>query len=151
MGKDKFPEITEILKFLPHRYPFLLVDKITGVELQKRIFGIKNITYNEWYFQGLPSALMIVPASILSEAIAQLGAMLILLEEENHGKLIFFSGLDRVRFRKPVRPGDTLRMSAEIVRRKGRLGRLKVEATVEERVVFEGIMQFALEGNKPES
>ncbi len=137
--------LDEILEILPHRYPFLLVDRVIDYELGKWIRGIKNVTYNEWYFQGLPRILRIVPASVLSEAIAQLGAMLILLEEGNRGKLIFFSGLDRVRFRKPVRPGDTLRMTAEIVRRRGRLGRLKVHAEVDEKLVFEGIMQFAME------
>ncbi len=147
MTSDILPEICDILKLLPHRYPFLLVDRITAFELQKTISGIKNFTYNEWYFQGLPAGLRIVPASILSEAIAQLGAMLILLEEENRGKLIFFLGLDRVRFRRPVRPGDTLSMSAEILRRRGRFGRLKVEAKINGHRVFEGIMQFALEGS----
>src|SRR3972149_8061604 len=110
MEKDKFPETSEIFRTLPHRYPFLLLDRTTGCEPGKRIDGIKNITYDEWFFQGLPAALRIVPASILSEAIAQLGALLILIEEENHGKLIFFSGLDKVRFRKPVCPGDSLQM-----------------------------------------
>ena len=147
MTSSILPKISEILKLLPHRYPFLLVDRITAFELQKSISGIKNITYNEWYFQGLPSALRVVPASILSEAIAQLGALLILLEQENRGKLIFFLGLNRVRFRRPVRPGDTLSMTAEIQRRRGRFGRLKVEAKVDGRRVFEGIMQFALEGS----
>ena len=147
MTSGVLPEISDIQKLLPHRYPFLLVDRITAFELQKTISGIKNITYNEWYFRGLPSVLRVVPASILSEAIAQLGAMLILLEKENRGKLIFFLGLDRVRFRRPVRPGDTLSMTAEILRRKGRFGRLKVEAKVSGRRVFEGIMQFALEGS----
>lgn len=145
MEQERLPQIEEILQLLPHRFPFLLVDKLTGLELQKKISGMKNISYNEWYFQGLPAALRIVPASVLSEAIAQLGAMLILLEQENRGKMIFFSGLDKVRFRKPVRPGDCLEMSAQILRRKGRVGRLQVEAMVDARIVFSGIMQFALE------
>lgn len=145
MEENNLPSISQILELLPHRFPFLLVDRITSLELHKKISGIKNISYNEWYFQGVPSILRIVPASVLSEAIAQLGAMLILLEEENRGKLIFFLGLDGVRFRRPVRAGDVLHMTAEILRRKGRVGRLQVEATVEERLAFEGIMQFALE------
>jgi len=145
MENERVPSIRQILKLLPHRFPFLLVDKITSFELQKKISGIKNISYNEWYFQGVPPVLRIVPASVLSEAIAQLGAMLILLEEENRGKLIFFLGLDRVRFRKPVQAGDVLKMTAEILRRKGRIGKLKVEASVDDRLVFEGVMQFALE------
>lgn len=145
MEKDKSLQLADILKLLPHRFPFLLVDRVTDYELGKKITGIKNITYNEWYFRGLPPTLMIVPASILSEAIAQLGALLILLEEGNRGKLIFFSGLDKVRFRKPARAGDTLIMSAEILRRKGRVGRLSVETTVDGKLVFEGIMQFFME------
>jgi 3-hydroxyacyl-[acyl-carrier-protein] dehydratase len=145
MQSESIPSIDQILQLLPHRFPFLLVDRITGFELEKKISGIKNISYDEWYFEGLPPLLRIAPASVLSEAIAQLGAMLILLEEDNRGKLIFFLGLDRVRFRRPVRAGDVLEMTAEILRRKGRFGRLKVEATVDNRLVFEGIMQFALD------
>lgn len=145
MEPEKQLELDQILKLLPHRYPFVLVDRITKYELQKFICGIKNVTFNEWYFEGLPAGLRIVPASILSEAIAQLGALLVVLEEENRGKLIFFSGLDQVRFRRPVRPGDTLEMRADILRRKGRVGRLQVEARVNGAIAFEGKMQFALE------
>lgn len=145
MEPEKHLELDQILKLLPHRPPFILIDRITGIELQKSIRGIKNVTFNEWYFEGLPVGLRIVPASILSEAIAQLGALLVVLEEENRGKLIFFSGLDHVRFRRPVKPGDTLEMRADILRRRGRVGRLQVEAKVNGSVVFEGRMQFALE------
>lgn len=145
MESGKPIDIDQIMRLLPHRFPFILVDRVTSYEPQKTIQGIKNVTINEWYFQGLPAALRIVPASILSEAIAQLGAMLVVLEEENRGKLIFFSGLDKVRFRSPVRPGDTLVMCATILRRKGRVGRLRVEARVGEKIAFEGIMQFFLE------
>ncbi len=145
MEKDNLPDINEILKLLPHRYPFLLIDKVTGLDPQKSITGVKNITYNEWYFQGLPDGLRIVPASILSEAIAQLGAILIYVDEENRNRLVFFSGLHRVRFRKPVQPGDEVVMSVELLRRKGRLGRFAVLAKVRDRVVMNGIMQFALE------
>ena len=145
MGQETQLEPDQILKLLPHRFPFVLIDRVTGFELQKSIRGIKNVTFNEWYFEGLPAGLRIVPASILSEAIAQLGALLVVLEEENRGKLIFFSGLDQVRFRRPVRPGDTLEMQADILRRKGRVGRLRVEARVNGSIVFEGRMQFALE------
>ena len=143
--QDKLPDIDDILELLPHRHPFLLIDKVTGFDPQKSITGVKNVTYNEWYFQGLPTAYRVVPASILSEAIAQLGAILIYLEEENRNKLVLFSGLQRVRFRKPVRPGDEVVMSVELLRRKGRLGRFAVLARVGEKVVMNGTMQFALE------
>lgn len=145
MEKDNLPGIDEILGLLPHRHPFLLIDKVTGFLPQKSITGIKNVTYNEWYFQGLPQPYRIVPASILSEAIAQLGAILIYLDEENRDKLVLFSGLKRVRFRKPVRPGDEVVMSVELLRRKGRLGRFAVVAKVGEIIVMNGTMQFALE------
>jgi 3-hydroxyacyl-[acyl-carrier-protein] dehydratase len=145
MENDKLKN-DKILRMLPHRYPFMLVDQITDLDPEKRITGLKNVTYNEWYFQGLPAKLMVVPASVLSEAIAQLGGMLVLKEDEREQqRLIFFSGLDQVRFRKPVRPGDTLILSAEIVRRRGRVGRLRVEGKVQDKIVFEGLMQFAVE------
>src|SRR5688572_18096910 len=111
MSKDNLPDIQEILQLLPHRYPFLLIDKVTDVDPRKRITGVKTVTFNEWYFQGLPDGLRIVPASILSEAIAQLGAILIYLDEDNRNKLVLFSGLHKVRFRKPVAPGDEVIMS----------------------------------------
>jgi 3-hydroxymyristoyl/3-hydroxydecanoyl-(acyl carrier protein) dehydratase len=145
MQKDNLPDVNEILHLLPHRYPFLLIDRVTGLDPQKSITGIKAITYNEWYFQGLPDGMRIVPASILSEATAQLGAILIYADQENRNRLVFFSGLHRVRFRKPVQPGDEVVMSVELLRRKGRLGRFAVLAKVKDRVVMNGTMQFALE------
>src|SRR5262249_2549034 len=145
MENGKSISTDQILSLLPHRHPFVLIDQVTDYELGKSIIGSKNVTYNEWYFEGLPAGLRIVPASILSEAIAQLGALLVALENEVQGKLIYFSGLDKVRFRKPVRPGDTLVMKAVILRRKGRVGRLSVEARVGGGLAFEGIMQFAME------
>jgi 3-hydroxyacyl-[acyl-carrier-protein] dehydratase len=145
MEKNNLPDIDEILKLLPHRYPFVLIDKITSMGPGFKITGVKNITYNEWYFQGLPPSLRIVPALILCEAVAQLGSLLVFQEEETRGKLIYFTGIETVRFRKPVRAGDSLQLSGEIVRRKGRVGRFKVEGKVEERIVLEGVMRFAVE------
>jgi 3-hydroxyacyl-[acyl-carrier-protein] dehydratase len=145
MQNDNLPDINEILQLLPHRFPFLLIDKVTGLDPHKSITGVKNVTYNEWYFQGLPTGMRIVPASILSEATAQLGAILIYVEEENRNRLVLFSGLNRVRFRKPVKPGDEVVISVELIRRKGRLGRFAVVAKVQDRVVMNGTMQFALE------
>lgn len=139
------PEIDEILEFVPHRYPFLLIDRIIESEPREKIKGIKNISYNEWYFQGLPDVLRIVPALILCEAVAQLGCMLLFQEEENRGRIVFFTGIERVRFRVPVRAGDTLILTAQILRRKGRIGRFSVEGTINDRVAFEGVMRFALE------
>jgi 3-hydroxyacyl-[acyl-carrier-protein] dehydratase len=133
MEKNNLLDIEEILKLLPHRYPFVLIDKITSMGPGFKISGVKNITYNEWYFQGL------------CEAVAQLGSLLVFQEEESRGKLIYFTGIESVRFRKPVRAGDSLQLSGEIVRRKGRVGRFKVEGKVEDRIVMEGVMRFAIE------
>jgi 3-hydroxyacyl-[acyl-carrier-protein] dehydratase len=145
MKENKLPGIDEILKVLPHRYPFVLIDRILSMEAGRKITGIKNITFNEWYFQGLPPMLRIVPALILCEAVAQIGSMLVFFEEESQGKLIFFTGIDSVRFRHPVRAGDTLELTAEIIRRKGRVGKFSVEGKVNEKLVFEGIMRFAID------
>jgi 3-hydroxyacyl-[acyl-carrier-protein] dehydratase len=145
MQKDNLPGIEEILKVLPHRYPFVLIDRIISMDAGRKITGIKNITYNEWYFQGLPPMLRIVPALILCEAVAQIGSMLVFFEDASRGKLIFFTGIDSVRFRHPVRAGDSLELTAEIVRRKGRAGKFTVEGKVDGRIVFEGVMRFAIE------
>ena len=145
MEKDNLPAIDDILEILPHRHPFLLIDKVTGFVPQKSITGIKCVSYNEWYFQGLPKAFRIVPASILSEAIAQLGAIMIYLDEENRNRVVLFSGLHRVRFRKPVRPGDEVTMSVELLKKKGRLGRFSVLAKVKDKIVMNGTMQMAFE------
>jgi 3-hydroxyacyl-[acyl-carrier-protein] dehydratase len=145
MQKNKLPDIEEILKYVPHRYPFLLIDRIIDFDQEERITGLKNITYNEWYFQGLPEVLRIVPALILCEAVAQLGCLLLFQNEENRGKIIFFTGIDHVRFRVPVRAGDTLILTAKIRRRKGRIGRFSVEGKVGEKLAFEGVMGFAIE------
>ena len=145
MQKDNTLNIDKILEVLPHRHPFVLIDRILDFEPGIKITGLKNISYNEWYFQGLPAVLRIVPALILCEAVAQLGSMLVFPEEGTRGKLIYFTGIDRVRFRKPVRPGDGLALSAGILRRKGRVGKFSVEGKVDGRVVFEGVMRFAVE------
>jgi 3-hydroxyacyl-[acyl-carrier-protein] dehydratase len=145
MSEDKTVQIDQILQSLPHRYPFVLIDRILTYEPGTTITGVKNITFNEWYFEGLAPVLRIVPALILCEAVAQLGAMLVFMEEEGRGKLIYFTGIDRVRFRKPIRPGDTLILTASIIRRKGRVGKFRVEGKVDDRVVFNGAMRFAIE------
>ena len=132
-----------ISRILPHRYPFLLVDRVTEFEVDTRIVGIKNVTLNEpllWRGPGGPA----LPPTILTEAVAQVGAVLILAKPENKGKLIFFGGIERVRYRRPVRPGDSVVIEARVHRLRSRVGVLKGFATVNGQVVMAGRMTFAL-------
>ncbi len=113
-------EIQEIIKLLPHRYPFLLVDRIIEVETKKRIVGIKNVTFNEPFFQGHFPGRPIMPGVLMVEAMAQTGGVLAFLSlpEEERGREVFFAGIDKVRFRRPVVPGDQIRMELEVVKQR---------------------------------
>jgi 3-hydroxyacyl-[acyl-carrier-protein] dehydratase len=133
-----------IERILPHRYPFLLVDRIIEIEIDKRIVGIKNVSLNERYLAHSPEGLPAMPPTILTEAVAQVGAVLILAKPENRQRLPFFMGIERVRFRRPVHPGDVVRIEAEVLRLRSRMGRLKGEARVDGKLVAEGTMTFAL-------
>jgi 3-hydroxyacyl-[acyl-carrier-protein] dehydratase len=133
-----------IERILPHRYPFLLVDRITELELDKRIVGIKNISRNERYLSESVHGLRALPPTILTEAIAQVGAILILAKAENRQRLPFFAGIERVRYRRPVRPGDVVVIEASVVRLRSRMGMLKGVARVNGQSVLDGTMTFAL-------
>ena len=133
-----------IERILPHRYPFLLVDRVTDFEPDRRIVGIKNVSLNERYLWHGPDDQPVLPPTILTEAIAQVGAILILAKPENEGKLPFFAGIERVRYRKPVRPGDTVEIEAVVKRLRGRMGVLSGAARVNGEVVCDGTMRFAL-------
>jgi len=141
-------EIEDIKKILPHRYPFLLVDRILELEEDKRIVGVKNVTSNERYFIAGPSGVPILPASILTEAMAQAGAVLILAKPENRARLIYFMGIDKVRYRRPVTAGDQVLLEGVVVRLRSKMGTLRGIARVDGQVVCEGQMTFAL-GDKP--
>ena len=134
-----------IERILPHRYPFLLVDRITEFEVDKRIVGIKNVSYNDPYLShataGFAPAL---PPTILTEAIAQVGAIMILAKPENRRSLPLFAGIKRVRFRRAVHPGDVVVIEAVVLRLRSRMGLLKGIARVDGKVVVEGTMTFAL-------
>ncbi|MFN8059440.1 MAG: 3-hydroxyacyl-ACP dehydratase FabZ [Vicinamibacterales bacterium] len=132
-----------IERILPHRFPFLLVDRIIEIELDRRIVGIKNVSRNEPYLSRDRDEVVLPPA-VLTEAVAQVGAILILAKPENREKLIYFMGIERVRFRRPVRPGDTLVIEAVVGRLRSRMGVLKGHARVNGQVVAEGQMTFAL-------
>ena len=133
-----------IERILPHRYPFLLVDRVTEFEEDKRIVGIKNVSRNERYLSHALNGAPALPPTILTEAVAQVGAILILAKPENRQRLPFFAGIKRVRFRHPVHPGDVLEIEANVVRIRSRMGVLKGVVRVAGKVVFEGTMTFAL-------
>ena len=136
-------DYTAIERILPHRYPFLLVDRVTELEPDKRIVGIKNVSLNERTLADAPDG-PVLPPTILTEAVAQVGAILILSKPENSEKLIFFAGIDRVRYRRPVHAGDVVEIEARVKRLRRRMGQLDGFARVNGQVVVEGTMTFAL-------
>ena len=140
-----------IERILPHRYPFLLVDRITEFEADKRIVGIKNVSLNERYLSREANGSPVLPPTILTEAIAQVGAIMILAKPENRQRLIFFSGIERVRYRRAVRPGDVVEIEAVVIRLRSRMGRLKGVARVDGQRIAEGTMTFALGPPQSES
>ncbi len=134
----------EIKKIIPHRYPFLLVDRILEVEEEVRAVGIKNVTANEEFFNGHFPEYPVMPGVLIVEALAQVGAVAMLKKEENQGKLAFFTGIDKCRFKRQVKPGDQLRLEVEIIRIKGPIGKGKATATVDGEVAAEAEIMFAL-------
>jgi 3-hydroxyacyl-[acyl-carrier-protein] dehydratase len=137
-------EIEDIKAILPHRHPFLLVDRVLELEPDKRVLAVKNITINERYFIAGPGGVPTLPASILTEAMAQAGGILILSKPENRSRIVYFMGIDRVRYRRPVVAGDQVHLEGEVVRLRAKMGTLKGRALVDGKVVCEGQMTFAL-------
>jgi 3-hydroxyacyl-[acyl-carrier-protein] dehydratase len=137
-------DYSAIERILPHRYPFLLVDRVTELEPDKRIVGVKNVSYNERYLARREGSAPAMPPTILTECIAQVGAILILSKPENRDKLPFFMGIERVRYRRPVYAGDVVEIEARVKRLRSRVGQLSGSARVNGRVVVDGTMTFAL-------
>src|ERR671933_1568518 len=133
----------EIRDLIPHRYPFLLVDRIEELEPGVRAIGIKNVSQNEPFFQGHFPDYPVMPGVLVVEALAQVGAVGVMGLEEYRGKLALFAGIDGVRFRRQVIPGDVLTMEVEISRLKGRVGRGKGAARVGTERVCEAELMFA--------
>jgi len=134
----------QIQEIIPHRPPFLLVDRILEVEPGKSAVGIKNVTVNEPFFAGHFPGYPVMPGVLIVEALAQVGSVAMMIVEENRGKLGFFAGIDGFRFRGQVKPGDTLRLEVEMTRFKGMIGKGHAVAKVDGKVVAEGDMMFAL-------
>ncbi len=144
-------DINQIQQVIPHRYPFLLVDKILELEVGKRAVGVKNVTINEPFFQGHFPGYPVMPGVLIVEALAQVGAVAVLSIEENKGKLAFFAGIDEFRFKDQVKPGDTLSLEVELTRVRGSIGKGTGTARVNGKVVAEGGLLFALSQPNKES
>lgn len=138
--------INEIQNLLPHRYPFLLVDRIEEIESGKRVVGIKNVTMNEEFFQGHYPGHPIMPGVLIIESMAQVGGFLMMQSLENpEEKLPFFAGIDKARFRRPVVPGDRLRIEVEIIKLRGRVAKVSAKGYVEDEIAAEAELMFAID------
>jgi 3-hydroxyacyl-[acyl-carrier-protein] dehydratase len=138
-------DIDGIMKTIPHRYPFLLVDRIDEIEEGVGAVGIKNVSANEPFFQGHFPDYPVMPGVLIVEALAQVGAVALLSLEENQGKLAMFAGIDKVRFKRQVKPGDVLRLECRITKRRGPIGFGEAEATCEGQLVCSGELMFAIQ------
>jgi 3-hydroxyacyl-[acyl-carrier-protein] dehydratase len=143
-------DTVEIQKLLPHRYPFLMVDAIVEVERLKRIVGIKNVTMNEYYFQGHFPGKPVMPGVLIVEAMAQTGGLLLLLDvPDRANKLLFFVAIDGARFRRPVVPGDQLRIECNVLNWRGDFCKLEGKATVNGELVAEGTVMCKMIDREP--
>jgi len=137
--------VTDIMKFLPHRYPFLLVDRILEVDADKRIVGLKNVTINEPYFQGHFPGAPVMPGVLIIEAMAQVAGVMIYRDlPDKEKKLIYFTSIENAKFRRPVVPGDQLRIEMELLNRRKNFGRMTGRATVEGKLAAEAVVMFAI-------
>lgn len=138
--------INDIMKILPHRYPFLLVDRILEMEPGKRIVGLKNVTYNEQFFQGHFPGAPVMPGVLVLESMAQVAGVLMYHDlPDRDKKLIYFTGVENAKFRRPVVPGDQLRIEMEMLWRRSNFGKGQGRATVEGKLVAEAVILFAIE------
>ncbi len=137
-------EAEEIMRILPHRYPFLLVDRIIEIDPPRRAVGIKQVTANEPHFQGHFPAYPVMPGVLIVEAMAQVGGVAVLSSPEYAGKLALFAGIDKVRFKRQVKPGDTLRIEVELAQIRRGIGQGSGTATVDGELACRGEIMFAL-------
>ena len=134
----------EIMEILPHRYPFLMVDKIIELEENKRAVGIKCVTFNEPFFQGHFPGEPTMPGVMITEALAQVGGIMIMANKSGKKYIPYLAGIKKMRFKKPVFPGDVLRMEVEMIGGKGNMGKVKGNVKVDGKIVAIGEMAFAL-------
>lgn len=137
-------EADQIEAIIPHRYPFLLVDRIIEIEEGKHGVGIKNVTANEWFFEGHFPGRKVMPGVLIVEALAQVAAVTLLKDTPSAGKTPMFGGIENMRFRRPVLPGDQLRLEFTLDKLRGPVGKGSVKATVDGKVVADGSITFAL-------
>lgn len=134
----------QIQDIIPHRYPFLLIDRILEVEGEKRAVGIKNVTVNEEFFNGHFPGYPVMPGVLIVEALAQVFGVIMLGKEENKGKIGLFAGIDGCRFKRQVKPGDQLRLEVEVTRLRGPVAKGKAVATVDGEVACEAELTFSI-------
>jgi 3-hydroxyacyl-[acyl-carrier-protein] dehydratase len=145
-------DIQEILGLLPHRYPFLLIDRVVEFERGKRLVAIKNVTMNEPFFQGHFPGYPLMPGVLIVEAMAQAGAIIMLNEiPDREKKLAVFTGIEKAKFRRPVTPGDQLRIEVDVVAMKSRLGRMDAKAFVDGKVACQATLTCSIVNRTSES
>ncbi|MGE5581434.1 MAG: 3-hydroxyacyl-ACP dehydratase FabZ [Bacillota bacterium] len=137
-------EINEIKTMLPHRYPFLMVDRVLELIPNQRVVALKNVTVNENFFNGHFPAKPVMPGVLIIESLAQAAGLVMLSKEEHKGKIPYFAGIDNARFRRPVVPGDQLILEIDIIKLKGSVGRAKAVAKVEDQIAAEAELMFIM-------
>lgn len=137
-------DINEIMKIIPQRAPFLMIDRVEQLVEGESCVAYKNVCINEWYFQGHFPQEPIMPGVLITEALAQTGAVAILSKKENKGKNALFGGIDKMKFKKIVRPGDLLKLEVKIIKQKGPVGIGEGIASVEDKIVAKGELTFAI-------
>jgi 3-hydroxyacyl-[acyl-carrier-protein] dehydratase len=146
MTKNTTADIIEIMEMLPHRYPFLLIDKVIDIVPAKSATGIKNVSFNEPHFMGHFPGQPIMPGVLIIEAMAQTAAVLVFrtIGETGKGKLVYFATIDEVKFRKPVVPSNVLSLKVEILKNRGNLWKVKADAYVDNEVVTEAVISAVI-------